>query len=263
MRFILIAAIAAALFTGCGESERVPAQETSDAVTVSSRSVRPNFGDFDPRSWPGRTPQSYPIHGIDVSRWQGVIDWHRVRSAGVTFAFLKATEGGDIVDPMFSDYWKGSRDAGIRRGAYHFFYFCRPAVDQARWFIENVPQDASALPHVLDMEWNPHSPTCRIRPDGATVRAEAKRFLDLLETHYGHRPIIYTTVDFYRDTGIGELKRTDFWLRSVADHPSETYPGADWLFWQYSGTGRVPGIEGPVDLNAFRSTPSEWSRWST
>jgi lysozyme len=222
----------------------------------------PEFGDAKPHSWTGRGPSSYPIHGIDVARYQGDIDWASVYRAGVSFAFIKATEGGDFLDPMFKDHWRESKRAGVRRGAYHYFYFCRPAEEQARWFIRNVPRDSSALPHVLDMEWNHMSPTCRLRPDGETVRREADRFLDILEAHYGRRPLVYTTVDFFADTGIGRLRGTEFWLRSVAGHPRQVYPGAFWTFWQYSGTGLVPGVKGPVDLNVFHDGPETWLRWA-
>jgi lysozyme len=197
-----------------------------------------------------------------VARYQGDIDWRRVKSAGINFAFIKATEGGDYIDPMFQDHWNGARRAGVRHGAYHFYYFCRPAHEQARWFIENVPRSSSDLPHVLDMEWNHQSRTCRLRPDGATIQSEARIFLDMLEAHYGRRPVVYTTVDFFRETGIGRLRGTEFWLRSVAGHPRSVYPGAFWTFWQYTGTGIVPGIEGLVDLNVFRSSPEIWLRWA-
>jgi lysozyme len=197
-----------------------------------------------------------------VARYQGDIDWERVNRAGVSFAFIKATEGGDVLDPKFKDHWRAAKQAGIPRGAYHYFYFCRPAEEQARWFIRNVPRDASALPHVLDMEWNHTSPTCRLRPDADVVRREAERFLAILETHYGSRPLVYTTVDFFADTGIGRLRNTEFWLRSVAGHPRQVYPGAFWTFWQYSGTGLVPGVTGQVDLNVFHDGPDAWLRWS-
>jgi lysozyme len=222
----------------------------------------PDFGNLDSRAWEGRPPQAYAVHGIDVSRWQSEVDWPRARQAGVSFAYLKATEGGDLVDPMFETHWQGAGEAGVRRGAYHYFYFCRPAEEQARWFIENVPRDRAALPHVLDMEWTPLSPTCTRRPDGAFLREEADRFLDILERHYGRRPVVYTTVDFYRDTGIGALPGTEFWLRSVAGHPSKVYPGADWTFWQYTSTGLVPGVNGPVDINAFAGSAEAWARWA-
>jgi len=250
--------ILSVLVTACG------ARATRDGPVAGQASAPvvtyPRFGDADPVEFGWLGPRSYAVHGIDVSRWQGAIDWRTARRAGVSFAFIKATEGGDLVDPKFDLHRDGARRAGVRWGAYHYYYFCRPAAEQARWFIAHVPRDATALPHVLDMEWTPRSRTCRLRPDGRTVRAEARIFLNMLERHYGRRPIVYTTVDFFQDTGIGRLRGTEFWLRSVAAHPRETYPGKRWTFWQYTGTGLVPGIEGKVDLNAFRGTLDDWQR---
>ena len=256
--------VVAALASGCARPKPVPAPapDLANPAALAALVTYPRFGDADPHEWTGRGPHSYPIHGIDVSRWQGDIDWSQAKTAGISFAYMKATEGGDVADPKFRTYWSGAKAAGVRRGAYHYFYFCRPAAEQARWFIKHVPRDATALPHVLDMEWNPRSKTCKLRPDGAKVRAEAKRFADILEAHYGRRPVIYTTVDFYRETGIGRLRHTEFWLRSVAGHPRQVYPGAYWTFWQYTGTGIVPGIDGQVDLNVFRASPEIWLRWA-
>jgi lysozyme len=149
----------------------------------------------------------------------------------------------------------------VPRGAYHFWYHCRSGAEQADWFIRNVPREAGALPPVLDLEW-PRSRNCRHRPDGAHVRREAAVFLNRLEAHYGQRPVVYTTPDFYRDTDLGRL-RAEFWLRAVADHPSNVYPGQDWVFWQYTGTGSIPGIPGKVDINAFRGSPAAWAQWLT
>ncbi len=240
--------------------EPATAEGAGGEVVVPQLKAYPKFGDADPHEWERRKPTSYPVHGIDVSRWQGDIDWRVARRAGVSFAFIKATEGGDVFDPKFDLHRRGAQAAGVPWGAYHYYYFCRTAAEQARWFIKNVPQGAD-LPHVLDMEWTPKSRTCRLRPSGHDVRSEARKFLNILEAHYGRRPIIYTTVDFYRDTGIGNLGGTEFWLRSVAGHPQQVYPGAYWTFWQYTGTGLVPGIEGEVDINVFRGTPQAYGMW--
>lgn len=219
----------------------------------------PQFGDVKPVDWPSTPPRHYPIHGIDISRWNQGIDWPVAQAAGVSFAFIKATEGGDHIDPEFRTHWENARRAGVPRGAYHFWYHCRSGAEQAEWFIRNVPREAGALPPVLDLEW-PRSRNCPVRPDGAHVRREAEVFLNRLERHYGQRPLVYTTPDFYKDTDLGRL-RAEFWLRAVADHPSSVYPGQAWTFWQHTGTGIIQGIPGKVDINAFRGNPGDWAGW--
>lgn len=239
----------------CGSTLRQASPPDEVTVTTS------NFRDADPTEWPGRSPDRYPVHGIDLSRFQTSVEWPTARANGVNFAFIKATEGGDLVDPMFQEHWQGAGAAGVRRGAYHFFYHCRPAAEQARWFIQNVPKVAGALPPVLDMEWTPTSPTCTIRRDGATIRDEARIFMEIVARHYGQRPLIYTTVDFYEDTELWRLEGVEFWLRAVADHPGQVYVGRAWQFWQYTSTGVVPGIAGRVDINVFAGSKAAWASW--
>ncbi len=243
------------LLISCGGSHPEPAVSRAYAVV-------PRFGDADPHSWQGATPFQYPVHGIDVSKYQGDIDWAQVRNSGISFAFIKATEGGDYADETFDYNWALSREAGLPRGAYHFFYFCRTAKEQAKWFIDHVPHDSRALPPVLDIEWNHRSRTCRAKPSSAKVRAEMKVFLDRVGKEYRKRPIIYTTVDFYRDNELWRVSGYHFWLRSVAGHPAEVYPQQDWAFWQYTGTGQVAGISGLTDINVFAGSMGEWQQWS-
>lgn len=199
-----------------------------------------------------------PVQGIDVSQWQGDVDWRQVRAAGTQFAFIKATEGGDHLDPKFRQNWYGAKAAGVPRGAYHMLYWCRPAEEQAMWFIQNVPFDPDALPPVLDLEWNHYSRTC---PKGAPPELALKKIktmLDVMESHTGKRPIIYTDVAFHRDVLQGELADYNFWLRSVAAEPHEIFVNRPYLFWQFTTTGHVPGISGPVDRNAFNGTFDDW-----
>ena len=234
------------------------AQTPAEAGTPAA--VR--FGDNKPVKWQGRAPNRYPVHGIDVARFQDEIDWRKARRAGVSFVFMKATEGGDLLDPRFKENWRGAKRAGIPRGAYHFYYFCTPPEVQARWFIRNVPRTKGTLPPVLDMEWNPFSPTCaKVRPPGKEVRRQMKVFMDIVERRYGQRPIIYTTPQFYKDAGLHRLRGEEFWLRSTAKTPDKAFPGQGWSFWQYSGTGVIDGIAKEVDLNVFGGNADEWVRW--
>ena len=247
----------ACLLASCGGGERSSAPEASRSIAGA-----PRFGDADPHDWDGVHPGHYPVHGVDVSKYQGDIDWGRVRASGIDFAFIKATEGGDHTDDMFRRNWDAARAAGMPRGAYHYYYFCRPASEQAAWFIRHVPREPGALPPALDLEWNHKSKTCPWRPDPATVRREALFFLQALTAYYGKRPVIYTTVDFYRDNDLGRLPGFHFWLRSVAGHPEEVYPGQRWAFWQYTGTGLVEGVDGLTDINVFGGTRSQWAAFA-
>lgn len=234
---------------------------STDYDLVSTSSISPKFKDTDPQNFGSRTPHNHEIHGIDVSKWQGDIDWAKVKGAGVSFAFIKATEGTDRVDSKFETYWKSARAVGLPVAPYHFYYFCASADKQADWFIASVPKSAVYLPPVLDVEWNNESPTCRLRPPAETVRSEMKRFMDRLEDYYGKRPIIYTSVDFHRDNLVGQFNEHHFWVRSVAKHPSEIYPDRRWAFWQYTSTGVVPGIDGGTDINVFAGSPKNWKTW--
>lgn len=269
MRFFTIPTmvLVAAALTGCGHKPapvkgRLMAPAPLVATEFRAPGLPGRFGDTNPHSWAGEMiPARYPVHGLDAARYQGAIDWPQARAAGISFAWLKATEGGDHIDPGFSRNARPARAAGVRVGAYHFYYFCRSAADQAKWFIANVPRHAGDLPPVLDIEWNHTSPSCQLRPSGARVRAEMRTFLDMLERHYGTRPVVYTDPAFYADNDLGQMSGVEFWLRSVSAHPSERYPGERWSFWQYTGTGVAPGVGGTVDLNAFAGSREGWQAW--
>lgn len=234
----------------------------NDKPAPVGAAIPPNFRDADPVDFNNPTPARFRVHGIDAARFQTSIDWPTARRNGVNFAFLKATEGGDLLDPMFKSHWHGAGQAGVARGAYHFYYFCTTPEVQARWFIANVPRSVGMMPPVLDMEWNAFSPTCaHRRPDAATVQDEMRRWLRIVEAHYGQRPIIYTTPGFYEDADLGRFTGYEYWLRATAKTPREAFPRQSWQFWQYSATGLIDGIKGEVDLNAFSGTPTEWSAW--
>jgi lysozyme len=203
----------------------------------------------------------HPIHGIDVSKWQGEIDWFEVKRAGTAFAFIKATEGGDHLDERFRLNWEGARRAGVPRGAYHFVFWCRSAEEQATWFRQNVPADRDALPPVLDVEWNGHSKTCPRKIDPDLARAKIDIMLKAMQEHTGKKPIIYTDIPFHAEVLEGRYKDYRFWLRSVAAEPQERYTDRPWKIWQFTTTGRVPGIAGPVDRNAWFGNRKEWNQY--
>ncbi len=263
----LAALMLASLLAACSTSDDLGLESSANALhphsgkATSASVLNPRFGDSDPHQWTSRTPFAYAVHGTDVSKYQPSIDWPTAKASGISFAFIKATEGGDRVDDKFQQHWRGARSAGVARGAYHFYYFCRTAADQARWYIANVPKERSAMPPVLDMEWNPDSPTCKLRPRPETVRSEMRIFLSMVEKHYGKKPIIYTSIDFFDDNNLATFTDYPYWLRSVADHPTDRYGTHPFTFWQYTGTGVVPGIRGNADINVFNGSHATWKKW--
>jgi len=241
--------------------------------TGPGTSTRPNIGHMPRSVFAGPLGDAEPVaavaaatrmsvQGIDVARYNGSIDWPAVKRAGISFAYIKTTEGGDHADPMFFQYWSEAKAAGIHRGAYHFMYWCRPADEQALFFMVNVPNDPDALPPVLDLEWNHSSKTCPGTHSEAKVVPMIRTLLDAMEARTGKRPIIYTDPAFYgevlRDS---EFAHYPFWLRSVAKPPHEAYLGQPFVFWQFTATGRVPGIDGDVDRNVFNGSADDWERW--
>ena len=225
----------------------------------SAIDMYPMKGDARPHDGVKRA-LSMPVQGIDISRWQPRVDWAAVRAAGTRFAFVKATEGGDHVDPKFLEHWRGARAAGIPVGAYHFVYWCRPAHEQAEWFRQHIPNDPGALPPVLDVEWNGHSRTCPRTLPREVAQEKIRIMLRELEAHTGKRPIIYTDITFHKDVfeGTTEFDDYPFWIRSTAAEPHERYRNRRWTFWQFTTTGRVPGIAGDVDRNAFHGSEKDW-----
>lgn len=213
-------------------------------------------GDNRPHSKVDRA-RSMPIQGIDVARYQENVDFQKARAAGIHFVFMKATEGKDYLDPNFRVNWDRARDAGMPRGAYHFMTWCSTAAEQAAWFVRNVPADPSALPPVLDLEWNNHS-SCKVKPSKADALEKINVMLTAMERHTGKLPIIYTDMNFHRDILEDVYLPNTFWLRSTAAEPHERYKNRPWTFWQYTQTGVVPGVRGEVDRNVFYGNQEDW-----
>lgn len=194
----------------------------------------------------------FDVRGVDVSHHQGAIDWERLKEDGVEFAYIKASEGETFNDPRFSRNWFAAEQAGILRGAYHFFSPCRTGKAQAENFMRIVPPDANALPAAVDAE---QMQPCSDRPTLPDIAAEIAVFLDTVEEAFGKRPIIYTTREFHDAHLAGKFEGERFWIRSLLIFPRIREDS--WIFWQYHNRGRRAGVDGPVDLNAYRGSPVE------
>ena len=193
-------------------------------------------------------PDHFPIHGIDVSHHQDAIDWDgvkamQVRNIKVGFTFIKATEGLGRVDNTFRRNWFEVKEAGLPRGAYHFFNAGKSGKAQAENFIETVELEKGDLPPVLDIE----------QTNGASpedLKQRAKDFLVMMEAYYKVKPIIYTNVDFYENFLSDSFDNYPLWIAHylVQDKPRIK---RNWMFWQHNERGHVNGIGVFVDFNVF------------
>ncbi|MGK2861803.1 MAG: glycoside hydrolase family 25 protein [Chitinophagaceae bacterium] len=193
-------------------------------------------------------PNDYLIHGIDVSRYQSLIAWEEVKAMKVdnirvSFAFMKATEGIGNVDPQFRRNWRKAKSNEIIRGAYHFFIASKDGKTQAENFIKRVDLEPGDLPPVLDVEQ-------RNGVSKAQLQKEVKKWLQVVEAHYGVKPIIYTNVDFYKQNLGNEFDIYPLWAAHYYEQHKPRI-NREWVFWQHNDGGNVNGILSKVDFNVF------------
>ncbi len=191
--------------------------------------------------------KKYPIRGIDISHHQGTINWTKVAKAGIKFAYIKASEGERTKDKRFRKNLREARDQGIIIGGYHFFTFRKSGEVQANNFIEAVPLLSQSLPPAVDVETSGNSSHA---PDKGWLNRELRICLQRLEKHYGQKPIIYANKNIYGKYLEAEFQNYDIWIRDIFLPPS-FFLSHKWTLWQYHDRGRIPGIDGPVDLNLY------------
>ena len=196
----------------------------------------------------GVEPDGFEVRGIDISHYQERIDWSRVRNAQIKgqplrFVIIKATEGISIIDENFIDNFYQARQNDLIRGAYHFFTPDEDPVRQARFFIKQVKLEAGDLPPVLDVEKAGDLSTKQLRKAVHT-------WLNVIEKHYGIKPIIYTGYSFkLKYLNDGTFDAYPYWIAHYYVEQLQ-YKG-QWSFWQYTDMGRIDGINGSVDCNIF------------
>ncbi|MES2623235.1 MAG: GH25 family lysozyme [Patescibacteria group bacterium] len=190
---------------------------------------------------------TYPIRGIDVSRYQGNIDWNKVKNDDVGFVYVKATEADDLVDAQFKTNTENAKQVGIKVGAYHFYSLRYGGEIQAKNFIATVSTFSIDLAPVIDLEYVGNS---KLRPGKEDFQKELHVYIDMIKNQYGVEPVLYTTYEFYDDYLYPEFQMQPIWIRDVFSKPNANIK--NWVMWQYNPYGKVEGIEGPVDLNVMR-----------
>jgi lysozyme len=199
------------------------------------------------------TYPDWKVRGLDISHYQGGIDWGELYKNKDTdfplrFIFMKATEGGDLADATFVQNFDSAKAYGFVRGAYHFFNPSSDARKQAEFFIRNVQLKPGDLAPVLDVETK--------GKNKADLQRSVKTWLDVVEAHYGVKPILYTGYSFKQKyLSSPEFDEYPYWIAHY--YVSELEYKGPWRFWQYTDVGRVDGIRGNVDCNIFNGTLQE------
>lgn len=187
------------------------------------------------------------VIGIDVSEFQGEVDWDDVEileeKYPVQFVFIRATAGNDRVDKQFKRNWEGAKENKIMRGAYHYYRPNENSIEQANLFIKTVKLQKGDLPPVLDIEKLPKNQSLD------SLKKGLKRWLTKVEAHYQVRPIIYTGESYYGDFLKEEFGEYLFWIANYNFYREKIED--DWLFWQFTEKASLPGVEHRVDVNIY------------
>ena len=203
-------------------------------------------------------PDGFAIHGIDISHYQGNINWDKLSDATIDgfplkFVIVKSTEGSSAIDENFNDNFYPARGYGFIRGAYHFWSNKSLARAQANFFLKQVHLEEGDLPPVLDVE---HKPKNRSVED---FQRDVLTWLHIVEDKYHVKPIIYTYYKFKEQyLSAPVFDDYPYWIAHYYVEKVE-YKGK-WNFWQHTDAGRLDGIRGYVDLNIFNGSFYELKR---
>ena len=192
------------------------------------------------------------IRGVDISNHQADVDMKTLAAQGISFVYMKATEGSTYTDSYFAANWQNAKDAGLARGAYHFFSFDSTGAEQAQAFIKTVGESLHGdLIPVIDVEL--HGKYEENPPSKETVVSELKIMSDALEAQYGAKPMIYAQRDLYDLYLKGNFDENPRWVRSIY-FPARWENGDNWLIWQYKDRGELQGYSGGekyIDLDVL------------
>ncbi len=210
--------------------------ETAEAKRIS-----------DIRNYQVLTKHQGKAIGLDVSEFQGEIDWALVETIEgkhpLEFVFIRATAGNDRVDGPFEGNWLGAKKRKIIRGAYHYYRPNENSLEQAQLFIKTVRLHKGDLPPVLDIEKLPKGQSLD------SLKIGLRRWLNAVEAHYKVKPIIYTGEKYYDDFLKEDFSDYLFWIANYNFYREKI--GEYWLFWQFTEKASVTGIKGNVDVNIY------------
>lgn len=197
-------------------------------------------------------PEGFEIHGIDISHYQGKIDWEQLKNAmikgcPVRFVIIKSTEGSSRLDENFRENFNQARDFGFIRGVYHFWSNKSTAREQAYYFLDQVHLTDGDLPPVLDIE---HKPADKSVED---FQRDVLTWLHIVEDKYHVKPIIYTYYKFKEQyLSAPVFDDYPYWIAHY--YVDKVQYKGKWKFWQHTDVGKLPGIKGYVDFNIYNGS---------
>ena len=219
---------------------------------ILNKKIRPNLLIAD----------SYDVCGIDVSHYQGTIDWEKIEQLDIDFAYIKATEGSSFVDENFSDNWEHAMKTSMFIGAYHFFSFESDGRTQAEHYIQTVGDLEGKLVPVVDVEYYGNKKKQEL--DKNKIKQELTELLCTLESKYHKKPVIYTTYPAYHDFIRGSFDAYDLWIRNVYYSPNIDMKGK-WIYWQYTDRAEFHAYEGNekyIDLNVYAGSMEDFCAYN-
>lgn len=200
------------------------------------------------------------VKGVDLSAYQGEIDWKLLAEQNIDFAFIKATEGKDYVDEQFKTNWEKSQKTELKVGAYHFLSYETTGKEQAANYIKNVTVTDKNLPPVVDLELYGIYEANPLPKE--QVKVILDEFLKEMESNYGVKPIIYTTQRIFNMYIGTDYKDYKIWIVDLDNSWPDTLPnGEKFTFWQYSHRGMMDGYNGDetfIDMNLYKGTYAEF-----
>lgn len=197
--------------------------------------------------------KNYEVKGIDVSHYQGDINWKILSNQGIKFAFIKATEGKSFVDEKYNLNYNNAIKTDLKIGAYHFFTYDTDGVLQAENFIKNVSKTENMLPPVVDIEFYGEEYTVE------RTKEQLHLMLNKLEQYYEKKPIIYTTHETYNWYIANDFKDNYIWIRDVFFKP-RLIDNREWTFWQYTNRAKLDGYNGQekrIDINVYNGNMND------
>ncbi|MCH9661480.1 MAG: hypothetical protein K0U54_11275 [Bacteroidetes bacterium] len=252
MKSVIFFAVVMFLAAGCQE---VKDKQMSSPITNKQNLKKP---DTSGQGLNGQYPKGIDIHDSNI-----VANWNTLKTEGISFAFIKATEGETYLDTLYQSHWKGASNANLTWAPYHFYHYNDDPENQAKFFIQTVKSNYTVrdLPPVIDIETLYDSKGNTIPITNVTsFQKGVQKWLTLVEEGLNKRPIIYVSTDYANEYLNNDIfSKYSLWVANYNDEPvlPNVWKEEGWSFWQYKGNTTLPGVSATLDLDYFNGTLQE------